>query len=35
MWPAGGIYMQRKETPHINHVISVVGWGSEDGIEYW
>ncbi len=31
----GGIYMERKENPGINHVISIVGWGVEEGVEYW
>jgi hypothetical protein len=32
---AGGIYAELKEKPSINHVVSVVGWGVEDGVEYW
>ena len=27
--------MQRKEYPTINHIVSVIGWGSENGVEYW
>lgn len=30
----GGIYME-KGFGMINHIVSVVGWGEEDGIEYW
>lgn len=32
---AGGIFTQRKEYPTINHIVSVIGWGSENGVEYW
>jgi Papain family cysteine protease len=32
---AGGIFMQKKESPTINHIVSVIGWGSENGVEYW
>jgi Papain family cysteine protease len=31
----GGIYAEYKEHPSINHIVSVVGWGVEEGIEYW
>lgn len=31
----GGIYAEYKEHPSINHIVSVVGWGIEEGIEYW
>lgn len=31
----GGIYAEYKKQPQINHVVSVVGWGEEDGVEYW
>ncbi len=31
----GGIFKQRKELPTINHIVSVVGWGVEDGVEFW
>jgi len=31
---SGGIYKE-DTTPYINHVISVVGWGSQDGVDYW
>ena len=27
--------MQKKESPTINHIVSVIGWGSENGVEYW
>jgi cathepsin X len=30
-----GIYQELQETAYINHVLSVVGWGVENGIEYW
>lgn len=32
---AGGIFKQKKANPTINHIISVIGWGVEDGVEYW
>ena len=31
----GGIYREKVRHPIINHEISVVGWGEEDGQEYW
>jgi cathepsin X len=31
----GGIYSEKKAFPLINHEISIVGWGIEDGVEYW
>lgn len=31
----GGIYSEVKRVPLINHEISIVGWGIEDGTEYW
>mmetsp|Transcript_3389 Transcript_3389/g.9792 ORF Transcript_3389/g.9792 Transcript_3389/m.9792 type:complete len:238 (+) Transcript_3389:1122-1835(+) len=32
---SGGIFKQKKANPTINHIISVIGWGVEDGVEYW
>lgn len=32
---AGGIYSEHVESPEINHVVSVAGWGIENGTEYW
>jgi len=31
----GGIYSEIKLAPSINHEIAVVGWGVENGTEYW
>ena len=31
----GGIFYQQETTPRINHQISLVGWGQEDGVDYW
>jgi cathepsin X len=31
----GGIYSEHKVLPLINHEISIVGYGSENGVEYW
>lgn len=32
---AGGVFSQFKPSPTINHIVSVIGWGVEDGVEYW
>ena len=31
----GGIYSEENPYPQINHEIAVVGWGVENGTEYW
>ena len=31
----GGIFEQVKLVPLLNHEIAVVGWGEENGTEYW
>ena len=31
----GGIFTQYNKVSEINHSISVVGWGVENGTEYW
>jgi cathepsin X len=31
----GGIFSEHKELPKANHVVSIVGWGVENGTEYW
>jgi len=31
----GGIFQQFKADPIPNHIISVIGWGVENGVSYW
>jgi cathepsin X len=31
----GGIYEEQKEYSEINHIISIIGYGEENGVEYW
>jgi len=32
---SGGIYSEVKDNIEINHEIAVVGWGQENGVDYW
>ena len=31
----GGIFAEANLTPVLNHEISIIGWGVQNGVEYW
>jgi cathepsin X len=31
----GGVYAEAVKRVHLNHVVSIIGWGVEEGVEYW
>ena len=39
MFPSGGIYTDTScnldDVSHTNHAVVFVGWGTENGIDYW
>jgi hypothetical protein len=29
------VYAEAVKRVHLNHVVSIIGWGVEEGVEYW
>ena len=34
-YTSGILIPEKGYVPHVNHIVSVAGWGEEDGVPYW